>query len=203
MPITVVEYDEIDRPVWQARIASVLLDLYLTGVQYTTTENFQARAKFAMGSSNSSWQVSLTLARAIEGNADAAKILKDLIEGLTKHRKWCNLSSSRPILAEILLGLGDKDYTFHVSPRPDDAIEMHLESIKEDISHRQRYLEIISRYASWEAWKHIRPIIDALSKRSHSSNVTPFGKLVVQGILEDQTFSTRLRDIAEKLNAWY
>ena len=75
-------------------------------------------------------------------------------------------------------------------------------SINEDTSHHERYLGIISCYAKQGLWSHIESFIEALSKRSHSGDGTPIGKLVVKGVLEDDTFSTSLKQTAEKLDRW-
>ncbi|KAG8158396.1 hypothetical protein KVR01_011518 [Diaporthe batatas] len=192
---------ELDRSTWEARMASVVLHFYLSGNECITKEYVQQRAKFARGLSNSTWQVSQTLARAVE-DVDAAEVLEDLIKDLTKDRKWCDVPSNRPILAEIYLDLGDRYWTLGDSTRQSAAFEMHLKSIKEDTSHRQRYLGIISRYAEVKAWGLIKSFIEALSKRPHSSDGTPIGKMVVQGVLEDQAFSTSISDAAENLNEW-
>ncbi|KAF3026506.1 hypothetical protein E8E14_013513 [Neopestalotiopsis sp. 37M] len=194
--------DETPQSHWDASMASILLQFNRNRNRNVTEDHVRARAKKAEDSGNSTWRVLYTLARTTKEDVEAAKTLGRVIEERTKDKNWCNISSNKRILSEICLDLGDRYSTFDGSPRYQDALEMYLTSIERDTSHYERYLEIISCYAKHGSWESIEALVKAILSQSHSGNGTPIGKLVVKDARKGGTFSTSLRQTAERLGEW-
>ncbi|KAI1750250.1 hypothetical protein F4782DRAFT_509799 [Xylaria castorea] len=182
---------------WEAQTAALLF--YLSG-GHITKEHAEHRARKALELNPQNWRASHTLARVIQSQDEATTIISGVIEERTCDTEWRDKETSKIILAEMLIDLGDKYW--ELGDNTALAIKAYFRSLDESRSLSKQYIRILRAFTDRSQHDCVISFLDKLlnGPNEGASYVIDF---ITQGVRDEiEPFRSIFACAAQTTNRW-